>query len=122
VQSVVYFLGNLLWSINSLQYVLVWKREREGDPRKKERILTEPGCWAEIFNVWPCLGYTLTSLWALIAMFDYTSDYTTFRAFWDQNQAFQLVINIAWDVGFVVDAILYGLLWNRDRRFYASSV
>jgi hypothetical protein len=113
-QSVVYLVGNLLWSINSIQYYLIWHQDREED--SKRHLFRQMGFWAETWNIWPCLGYTITSLWALVAIYSNISDFETLKAFWDNNQALQLVINIAWDVGFSVDAVLYALMWNNDRK------
>jgi hypothetical protein len=146
IQAAAYCGSLFLWSVNSFQYVVVWRADLQQDQRPKRFFLCDLGFWAEFFNVWPSIGYFATSLWGLIVLFPVLNsgvDLAGFIEFYQRNQVLQLVINLAWDIGFSIDAssfvllflfvffflfvfdqkkkVLYVLIWLRDGRYYSSS-
>jgi hypothetical protein len=122
IQAAVYAGSLFLWAINSLQYFLSWRADVHADPRPKRFFLLDIGFWGEMFNIWPSLGYLGISLWGLIVLFPEINrgDFASYQAFYLANQTFQLIVNLAWDVGFTIDALLYCIIWNQDRKYYAN--
>ncbi len=124
IQATVYFGAFFVWAVNSFQYVLAWRADVHSDPRPKRFFLFDLRFWGEIFNIWPSLGYLGISLWGLIVLFPQlnspTVDLASYQAFYLANQTFQLIVNLAWDIGFTIDAIIYILIWNSDRKYFGS--
>ncbi len=130
IQGAVYAGSLLLWVINAFQYVVVWRADVHQDPRPKRFFLCDVGFWAELFNIWPSLGYFGTSLWGLIVMFpeisaaaantDPAAGLAALNTFYGANQTFQLLVNLAWDIGFCVSAGLYIGMWLRDMKYYGG--
>ncbi len=107
IQAAAYCGALFLWALNSFQYVVVWRADLQQDDRPKRIFLCDLGFWGEFFNVWPSVGYFATSLWGLIVLFPVLNsgaDFATFVAFYQSNQTMQLLINLAWDIGFTIDA------------------
>jgi len=131
LQAAMYFISCSVWAFNSLQYMYCYMQEAK-DPQRKFKgsvvyYLSDIYFWAEVFNVLPSFGYMFTSLWALAvmppqsaiapSMENLTTPLTAsgyFSAFVYANQTFQLLINIAWDVMFTLDAILFAVIWWKE--------
>jgi hypothetical protein len=116
-QAWTYFLAQLFWSANAVHYVYAYFAMRRhysvSDP-----ILRDADFWAEVFNTLACLGYCATTLWALVLMSMELRAGTLeeVQILVYDNQTLQLLINLAWDVGFSLSAICYLIAWSRDRR------
>lgn len=118
IQAATYAAACLLWAINAFQYVATWRADVESDSVKRVWA-ADLGFWGEFFNVWPSLGYFATSMWGLIVLFPVlletapTQNWDTFSTFYINNQSQQLIINLAWDIGYTIDALLYIFLCCR---------
>ena len=128
VQASLYLGSLILWMINSFQYLAVWYSNRQADSRPKRFFLADIGFWAELFNIWPSMGYVGTACWGLIVLFpewtraqNSNNDLTGFQSFYYANQSVQLIINLAWDLAYCIDSILYMAMWGRDSAHYSGA-
>jgi hypothetical protein len=119
IQAAVYAGALFLWAVNSFQYFIVWRADVQQDERPKKFFLVDIGFWGEFFNIWPSLGYFAVSMWGLIVVFPVLNsgaDFATFVTFYQDNQLKQLIINLAFDTGFTIDASKEKKKTNKKRK------
>ena len=117
-QAALYFVSQLMWLLNAVHYIFAYLAMRK-HWNATGPVARDPEFWAEVWNTFACVGYTATTLWALVAVLVQlagASELLPFVAFVYDNQTLQLLINIAWDLGFCTSAICYLIAWARDRK------
>ncbi len=108
LQSSLYFTGTTLFFINALMCCSLY-RSSSHTPR-----LADPSFWAEVFNLLPGAGYWGTSVLQLVSHVHMITLHDSSSALYQASVEILFLVrsvNIAFDLMYVADSMLYGYVW-----------
>jgi hypothetical protein len=85
--------------------------------RRGPRPATEVAFWAEVFNVWPTIGYLLVGIFQLVrtlSIVDSATSLGMLNTELDKLNKLAMTAYLAFDAGYVIDSVLYFYVWFCD--------